>query len=203
MINNFNQLEQQFKTLSSKKASLEGKVALLSEQIKSGREIIEKQSSDIALYKKCVEFIQFVSTSNQEIVKKSFENIVSNALNYVFADESYFKLEFGRRGNLADLDFNIVTAEKKEPGNLLDSESGGKVDIVALALRLVLLKITNNPGFIFFDESFSRVRGKQQLINASTFLQFIYEKFNRQIFLCTDQEEFVNNSNYNVIKIGN
>jgi len=204
MKNKIEILEQEVKILESKKDSLEGQVNLLTKQKEDLSIKLGNLKDTHLLNTKCCEFLNFIQKSNQELIKESFENIVTEALQFILGAGYKFELVFGKRGNLSELDFNIVTPEKKEPSDLLNTAAGGEIDVVSLALRIVLLSLQNpkNEGFLLGDEIFARLRGKEYLQNANKFLKVINERFNRQIILISHEPELNNNPDYNIIEIG-
>ncbi|GAG95161.1 unnamed protein product, partial [marine sediment metagenome] len=82
-----------------------------------------------------------VAEATKTKTKLGFEKIVTYALRYIYNSDYSFELEFGRQGNLSKLDFNVKTPDCKEPLDLLDSQAGGVLDVVSVALRIALLEL--------------------------------------------------------------
>lgn len=199
MISSF---EQKYNEMNSSLASLEGKLSLSKEQLKENTEKVDKLNANKELYEKCAEFLSFVEKTSQEFIKESFESVVTHAMQYLYGEECSFQLEFGKRGKLGELKFNIITKDLKSPADPLDTEAGGILDIVSLALRLVLLEISNPrvEGAIILDETFKHL-DSNKLENASNFLDFINKKFKRQIIFITHHEKFIEDPSYNKIEV--
>ena len=139
MKSNLAQIEIQIEKLSSNLSSLQGQCSLLSEQLKEMNIKISDFKEKKELYAKSVELLNFVQEATKTKIKEGFEKIVTYALRYVYGEDYSFELEFGRRGNLSELNFNVKTPDCKEPLDLLDSQAGGVLDVISVALRITLL----------------------------------------------------------------
>ena len=149
------QLENKLNNLTSEVGSLQGRYSLLKELITKGEQKLETLEHDKELYKKSVELLTVVEKSTKDVIKKGFEEIVTYALQYILSNDKYsLNLEFGRRGNLSEVDFNLKTPDCKEPHDPLLSSGGGVLDILSLALRISLIGLTKPKieGFLALDE---------------------------------------------------
>lgn len=196
-------IENKINELKSSLNSLKGQCSLLSKQIAQGEQKINNFKDKKELYTKSVELLNLVSETTKIKTKIGFEKIVSYALKYIYNSDYSFELEFGRRGNLSELNFNVKSPNCKEPLDLLDSQAGGVLDVISIALRIALLELIRPKveGFICVDEPFKHL-STEYLPKAENLIQEISEKFNRQIILITHKAEFLNSEN-NLIKIGN
>ena len=177
------QLEQDFEMFTEKVNSLKGEHKILSEQQEKSEVLIEKLKVDEETYTKAVELLSLVQKVTRDKIKDSFELIVTNALNYIYESDKYaFHLEFSRRGNLQELDFNVLTPDKPVPLDLMKTDAGGTKNIYSLAMRIVLMEISSpkTNGFIISDESFANLSSKFRS-RASKFLKEMNEKMNRQV----------------------
>ena len=203
MQQNIKNLESQFEMFTQRLGSLKGEHKLLSEQQENSETLIEKYKEDEETHCKAVELLSLVQKVTRDKVKDGFEKIISHALNFIYESDKYaFHLEFGRRGNLQELDFNVLTPEKPEPLDLLKTDAGGTKNIVSLVLRLVLMEICQPKinGFIISDESFANLSPSNQP-QASEFIKEINKRFGRQIIMITHSKEFIENSDYHKIEI--
>ena len=194
-------LENKLNSLNSSLNSLKGQCSLLSEQIEQSEQKIIGFDKKRELYTKSVELLNLVSEATKVKTKLGFEKIVTYALRYIYNSDYSFNLEFGRRGNLSELNFNVKTPDCKEPLDLLDSQAGGVLDIISVALRIALLELIKPriEGFIMLDEPFRHL-SVEYLSKAESLIQEINKKFNRQIIIITHKTELINKSN-NIIKI--
>lgn len=194
-MNNLTQIEEQINTLNSSLSSLKGQCSLLSEQITQHEHKLKQLLGNRELYVKSVELLNLVSEATKVKTKEGFEKIVTYALRYIYNSDYSFELEFGRRGNLSELDFNVKTPECKEPLNLLDSQAGGVLDVVSVALRIVLLELIRPriEGMLILDESFKHLHSipPEYLERVNMFIKEINKKFNRQIIMITGREELI------------
>lgn len=203
MKNRILNLEQQIKSLEEEKNSLQGECKLLKNQITNLEDSIAEHYYSKELYEKCTTFLNYVQKNSNELVKNSFESIVSEALQYIMGNGWGFKLEFKKRGNLGELYFNSCSIENPNPTPMDQNESGGAINIMSLALRIVILSLVTpkNRGFLVLDEPFQHLHGEEYLLQAYNFLQTINEKFSRQIICISDRHKTISNPNFNLIQI--
>ncbi len=195
------QLESDFQDLTSQLGSLKGQCSLLATQITSSEHKIEDFDHKKEIYTKAIELLTFAQQVTKEKLKTGFEQIVTYALRYIYSADYSFGLEFGRRGNLQEMDFNVKTPECQTPFDPLLSSGGGVLDIISLALRIALLELSKPKieGFLLLDESFKHL-SSNYLENAEKFLEAINKKIGRQIILVTHKKELLNNTK-NIIEI--
>ena len=193
---NLEELKKQKEQLKSKLDEISGRILDNKDNINNLELTLEDLKHDISLYKKSVEVLNLVQEVTKEKTKNSFERLVTYALRFIYSKDYRFQLEFGRRGNLTELNFNIKSPEFEEYADPIDTEAGGILDILSLALRISLLELNrNNKGFIVLDEPFKHL-SKNHLAKAEEFLETINKKINRQIILITHQDELINNAEY-------
>lgn len=188
------ELENKLNELTSKVGSLQGQFSLLNDQCIASEQKIEQLDHNKELYRKAVELLTIVEKSTKETLKKGFEEIVTYALIYILNDDRYsLNLEFGRRGNLQEVDFNLKTPNCQEPHDPLESSGGGVLDILSLALRVSLLELTKPKieGFLALDEPFKHLSA-DYLPNAGDFLRAINRRIHRQLICVTHKSEFIN-----------
>jgi len=197
-------LEDQFSELTRKLGEAQGEYKHILDEKNKLEMNLCKLDHDKEVYSKAVELLAVVQKVSQAKIKEGFEGIITHALQYVFENESSFELEFGRRGNLQELDFNLKKPGFEEAYDILDTESGGVIDIVSISLRLVLMEI-NTPkinGFLLIDEPFTGVsKDEDYLPRARDFVQEIQQKLKRQIIIISHEAIFTESSDYNIIEI--
>lgn len=186
-------LEKSIKNFEDNVNSLKGKLNLLEEQFdESNKKLISFKETQI-INSKAIELINFVQKITRDLVKDTFEEVVSKALQFIHQDNNYkFELEFDRRGSIPELNFNIKTPDMQETHNILTTRGGGTADIVSLALRFVLLEVSKMPGFIFFDEPAKHLDSPETLIKMIEFIKEMQNETKRQVFWITHKEEVVN-----------
>lgn len=187
------QLESDFQKFTQKVGSLQGEYKTLYTQQEDSGTAIEQYKEDEVVYSQAVELLSLVQKVTRDKIKDVFEDIVTHALNYIFESDQYsFHLVFGRRGNLQELDFAVQTPDKTEPFDPMDTDAGGVLNIVSLALRIVLMEVASPKikGFIISDESFANLSG-DYVEQGSQFLKEISRKMDRQIIAISHQSKML------------
>jgi len=190
---NLNKLENSISNLEEEVSSLKGKVSLLSDQyaktIKKLTSLKELQITNA----KSIGLLDLIQKATTEIIKETFEGIVTKALQYVYQNDGYsFELEFDKRGNNPTMKFLLKSPDMQESHDIVNTRPGGAKDIVALALRLVLLEISRNKGFLFLDEPFKRLDNEETIKNTINFIKETQQDTKRQTFIITHKDEVVN-----------
>jgi len=195
------ELKNKLEVLSNQVGQIQGQYSLMKKEYENDLNNLKQLEYNEIIYKKAVELLSVVQKISRDRIKEKFEGLVNHAIHAICGSEYNFNLEFGKRGNLQELDFNIQSPECKEAHELIEGESGGLIDIVALALRIVLLEINQpkNQGFIVLDESLKGL-SRNFLPNANQFLHEISHKLNRQIIFISHSDELIENSE-NTIEI--
>jgi len=190
-------INQLVSKLNYSEAEVSGEIKQLKNVITSSENAIEDFKYKRELYDKSIEILNLIQQQTKEKIKEGFESIVTYALQSVFGNQYKFEIEFGRRGNLSEIDFNIKTPNLSQALDPLDSSGVGVLDIISLALRISLLEITKPriEGFIALDESFKHV-SEGYLESTGAFLKAINRKINRQIILVTHQEALKNHADH-------
>lgn len=196
-------LEQSINTLEREVNTLNGKVTLLGDQHRESIQKVQDLRTLDLTNQKAIELLNFVQKTTKEVIANIFENIVTKALQFIHQNNDYrFNLEFGQRGNLPELRFNVKTPDMQEPHDILDTRGGGSADIISLALRFVLLEVSKTPGFLFVDEPFKHLDNSETLKKALEFVQETQKNTNRQVFIITHKQEIVEGVS-NPIILGN
>lgn len=192
-----NQIEHKISKMNKDLGRLEGQIEVSKNSISSNQSKIEKLKVDQETHSKAIEIINYVQEQSRDKVKDTFENIVTYALRFIYSTDYEFGIEFDRRGNLGTMNFNIKSPDFQEPAEPINTSGGGVIDIVALALRMVLLQLGEQKGPVILDESLKHL-SKEYLPNAVKFLNEINKRLNRQIIFITHQQEFIDNAEYSM-----
>ena len=182
---NLIEIKNNLNDLKSNIDSLTGQCSILQSQINIQTQNLEDFAYKTELYKKEVELMLIVEKSTKGIIKEGFEKIVTFALQFILCDDDYsLEVDFGKRGNLQTVDFNLKTPTATEP----HPAGGACSDILSLALRIALLELTRDKGFLTLDEPFSQF-DNINLDNGAKFIKSISEKMGRQIIMITHHKE--------------
>lgn len=163
---------------------------------KAKRELLEKQRSEAVKKKAEAEeqlgifgmvqiLLQKTSDYARQQVKTRIEDVVSEALNVVFGGSHKFMIDLTLRGNQPIAEYYLndgTTATKLEKPDY--DRGGGKVDIIALSLRLAVGEMAGTPGPLFLDEVGKHV-SKEYAPSVAYFLKEYSANFDRQIILIT------------------
>lgn len=194
------EIKKQIQTLESEVNSLKGQTDLLNKQLEDS--IVKRkdlQSLQI-LNQKSTELLHLVKKVTQEKIQQMFEDVVSQALNYIYqSNEHKFELDFGKRGHLPILNFLVKTPEMQEKHDILSVSAGGNRDIMALALRFVLLEVSKMSGFLILDEPMRRLDNEETINQAMKFIKELQEKTKRQIIIIAHEQEVVDNADNSIV----
>lgn len=196
------QLESKLNSLNSELSSLNGKCELLSKQNENSNAKLIDLNHKKEVYRKSIELLNLVQLSTNKRIQDGFKSIIGYALKYVYNDNYAFGLEFNRRGNLQELNFNIETPTCKSPFDPMDTSGGGVLNIVSLALRVAILELHKPKieGFLVLDEPFAQINGKENLEQAGKFLTAINKRIQRQIIMVTNGDSLLNIAD-NIIEV--
>lgn len=129
--------------------------------------------------------LQKTSDYARQQAKTRIEDIVSEALNVVFGGTHRFIIDLSLRGNQPIAEYWLndgSTLTKLEKPDY--DRGGGKVDIIALALRLAVGEMEGISGPLFLDEVGKHV-SKEYAPAVAYFLKEYSANFDRQIILIT------------------
>ncbi len=141
--------------------------------------------NQIGIFDKVQILLQKTSEYARQQAKDRIESVVSEALNVVFGGNHVFIIELGIRAGQPVADYWLndgTTVTKLEKPDY--DRGGGKVDIIALALRLAIGEMEGVTGPLFLDEVGKHV-SKEYAPNVAYFLKQYSAQFNRQIILIT------------------
>lgn len=124
----------------------------------------------------------------REQIKTEFENIVSQALQYIFNEEIYFEIDIKEVRGRAEAEFFIKSVRNGviTRTGIETSRGDGVADIVGLALDIAKIECANpkNLGPLILDEPAKQV-SQEHIENIGTFLKEISDAFGRQIIMVT------------------
>lgn len=163
---------------------------------KAKRELLEKQrevavkakaeaESKLGVFGMVQILLQKTSDYARQQIKTRIEDIVSEALNVVFGGNHRFIIDLTLRGNQPVAEYYLnddsVLTKLEKPDY---DRGGGKVDIIALALRLAVGEMEGITGPLFLDEVGKHV-SKEYAPAVAYFLKEYSVNFGRQIILIT------------------
>jgi len=200
---NLNNLDIKIDELDNQVKELSGSIKTLEKQYADNTQKLSNLKDLQVTNLMAIELLNLIQKVTKDLIKDTFENIITQALQFIYQDSNYsFELEFDRHGNTPKLRFLVKSPDMQEAHEIVTTRAGGCKDIVALALRLVLLEASKNTGFLFLDEPFKRLDNEETINKAMEFIKEVQKNSNRQIFIITHEQEVVD-SVLNSIVISN
>lgn len=140
--------------------------------------------------------LQKAGSDARETARIRLQETVTDALKYVFGQDFEFIIEFKETRGRTEAEFYVQSDYNGEKIKTKpeDARGGGVVDIIAIALRVALIQIYNNPvirGPIILDEPGKHVSADYTM-KLATFLKQINQTFDRQIIISTHQQDLAN-----------
>jgi len=135
--------------------------------------------------------LQAISQSIQQQVHKQIAGVVTTCLETVFGEGYGFQISFEQKRGKTEAVLALVKNGRIET-NPLKEDSGGMVEIAALALRIVSLCL-NKPKvrkIMILDEPFKSVHSPVYRKNVGKMLEQLAADFKVQIIMVTGIEEY-------------
>lgn len=136
--------------------------------------------------------LQQSSLFAREQACKQMEGMVTQALQYIFADENLqFRVEVQEVRGRTESEFYVISlygGDVPVQTKPQDARGGGVVDVISLALRAAMLQATGMDGPIILDEPGKHVSAEYSR-NLAKFLKELSSAFGRQIILVTHNAE--------------
>lgn len=130
-----------------------------------------------------VALIQGVAAATQDQLRVRLEGITQTALDVVFPGTYIFKVEFTPRRGRTEVDMWLdKDGTRMDP---LDSNGGGVVDVISLALRICCLTLSTNARVLLLDEPFKFIRGKARQ-RLGDMLKAISRRLGIQVIMVAD-----------------
>lgn len=170
-----------------------GALEALQREAARRREALEQATAQAERMAKVKAFLDEASTSARELARQEAEAMVTEALQAVFGPRLRFRVELGELRGRPHADFRVETeAADGTPysGDPLDAHGGGVVDVLALALRVLLLESAQPriEGPLVLDEPGKHVSANYAP-HLAAFLAAASREFGRQVILVTHNED--------------
>lgn len=166
------------------------KVTFLKGKLQASRDLLrEKQDSlgrtedKIAATEEFRAVVLRVASETQGKLVLRFETIVQAALDAIFPGEYKFRLEFVQKRGRTEVDIWLDRDGIRM--NPLDSNGGGVVDVLSIALRICCLTLSSMDRVLILDEPFKHLRGdaREKLGGLLTMLS---DKLGIQVLMVAD-----------------
>lgn len=121
-------------------------------------------------------------------IKTEFENMVTQALQYIMEEDISFEIDIREVRGRAEAEFYIKSIRNGvvTRTSIAESRGDGISDVVGLALNIAQLECANpkNNGPLILDEPAKQISAAH-IDNIGKFLKDLSEAFNRQIIVIT------------------
>lgn len=187
------ELKSQLHNLEQQISQKKGQLSLLSNQISEANNKLMDNEDKEMTYRQAIEVLDVAQERIRNTIKTGFEGLVTKGLETVFGSGHGMMLEFGRRGVLQEAEFKLIRPNCPTPVPYKNSTSGGEFDVIACALRIVVLELfsRNNKSPLLLDEPFKCVVSTEYRELCARFIMEINKQINRQILMITPDEAFI------------
>lgn len=186
--------------LANKVSELKGRKWAAEKELASSRKSLEEAENHLEAANGLKSVVQQVAKETQDKLRLRFESIVQACLDAVFPGSYVFKMEFISRRGQVEVDMWLdKDGTRMDP---LDSNGGGVVDVMSIAMRLCCLTLSANSRVLLLDEPFGHLRGEARE-RLGELLAIISEKLNVQILMVGDVAgNVVRSKEFRVSKVG-
>lgn len=176
---------------------LKGKIEEINRQINKEINDRDKAQDDQLLYQKTSIFCTSLLDKTNTSIEEMFSNIGSAALTKIFGDDKKLKFSFDQKKK-KNPSINIQVSQPWDNGeelitNIVDAEGGAMIDIVALGLRLAMIKLITpeQKGPIFLDEICRYISKNESVKSTGEFLKEISSILDKQLIIITHTPELM------------
>lgn len=205
MLNEINKIKSEYTHLC-KRINLEkdrinlakGQIEEIHQQINYETESKEKAQNDKELYEKTALFCSAFTEKSQDSISEIFNNIGTSGLK-IFGGDKELEFSFDN-GNNKNPSVNIEVKQPWEDDSddelitdITEAEGGGMGDIVALTLRLAMIKLIKpeQKGPIFLDEICRYIAKDESIRATGSFIQEVAKKLDKQFIIITHSNELL------------
>lgn len=184
--------------LQKREAYLQALYDNAEKEIKALEKVSKQETLNAELYNACAKALTDTSLIVQNSVTHKIEKIVTSIYRYVFGGTDEFVIKVDTKRKVPVASFWIQT-QKNGKTVLLDpmsSEGGGKVDVIALGLRIagLLLLAPSKRKVLFLDEplrflSSSLTSAHPYRLRAVDFLKQVSKAYGIQVIAVTHDSE--------------
>lgn len=151
---------------------------------------IEENKEKAIIAAKALNFVEKSVQSIRTKTLKSIEVVTNEALEAIYGNGLRLECDFNIKRDRSAVSLRYVkdlpdgVVLKRSP----EGSGCGVSDVVAFALRLVLIKATGSDPILIADEPFKWL-GRDQIIPAASLLKYLSKKLNIQIIITSHHPE--------------
>ena len=185
------QIEQSLGMLKTKYQQGMGQLELLTKQKEAKEQELKQAENDLDIWRKVQMLFTLTSEFARQQLKTRIEETVTAALVAVFNQPLEFKIDIREKAGQPTAEWVLVSpyGDLNLESNPEDSNGGGVVDVISLALRLAMMELSRPKvdGPLLLDE-IGKMISAQYAPNVAYFLKQYAEKVGRQIIMVTHNE---------------
>lgn len=166
-----------------KTTELKGRLWMAEKELKEASSERDSKCKHLEAMNGLKAVIQQTAKDTQDQLRLRFEAIVQACLDAVFPGSYKFMMEFVSKRGQVEVDMWLdKDGTRMDP---LDSNGGGVVDVMSIALRLCCLTLSTKARTLLLDEPFGHLRGEAR-DKLGELLAIISERLNVQIIMVGD-----------------
>lgn len=183
--------------LNQKKATQE----LLKSKASKLNTSIEDRKAHLKDLEEALDIMNTVGTLVQQEFEEVVEELVTQALRFVFGDSYSFEVESKISRNQPEINLYInVDGERYIPE---DDSSGGEMDVASFALRVILwaIQYDRTEPVLIFDEPLRNL-SRNHIDSVKEMIQYLSDTLRIQLIIVTHEKELVGlgDCSYNIVK---
>ena len=173
--------------IRTKLERLKGQRIQLQKSLSEVREELEEKMDDLARHEQAREIIREVGIKTQQQLQYHISDVVSLAMESVFADPYTLKVDFVQRRNKTECD--LLFERDGQTVDPISATGGGAVDVAAFALRIACWSMMrpHTRNTIILDEPLRFLSGDNQE-RASVMIKEISERLHIQFIIITHEQ---------------
>ena len=190
--------ESNLKQLETNVIIAKAKENTIKNEINSIKSKIQNKENENIELEKIITILTSTATTVRDNARKHFEEIITNALQFVTQSKDYeFIIKELTGRSKASYEFYIKSTvngveciQKPE-----DANGGGFVDIISVASKYAYLELFNDPKImnstLFYDEP-GKMISEQMSIKFAEYIKFLGVNNNKQTIMITHNENLLN-----------
>lgn len=185
---NYDFVNNYIQGMEKESAVLITKLNDLQNKIKADSELIKQKENEQAQLQMIVSLFNKASTISRDQCKKTIEDIVTNALQYITERTNIrFIIELNDEKISANCYVEVDNGIEKSKQDIFEDSAGGYRDIISFSLRIAYLILYNHPRLnkvLLLDEP-GRQISENASIKFAEFLKIINKTYGVQIIMVT------------------
>ena len=197
-MNNIELLEERLKDLETSTAMKQQRYNDLCKEIKELKSKIQLFEHATECTEKAIMILTQVATVSRDNARMHFENIVTNALQFITQNRDYeFIIKELPNRSKASYEFYIKSKINGEEciQKPEDANGGGFIDIISTALKYAYLEIFTDPkimnGALLYDEP-GKMISSDMSTKFAQYIKFLGTQYHRQTIMVTHNENLSN-----------